>query len=186
MFQVNNGGFNNGYVCTSDRGCGLVSAAGTDEFLVGTSVSGDNAYWVSYYTYTSLPRNLPLITQAIYFPHKQNPIGATTNTGIVPTSWLLTSSRCPNENCYAAGDFQTVASNPFAGASTPFIKQSSHQADLFQSFTEDPGGTSNVPNFAPNFIQFPLGADLTGIGAPVPAGSDAALPPGETTGVPIH
>jgi len=188
-FQINNGGFNNAYLCTSDRGCGLVNAAGTDQFLVGTSVSGDSAYWVSYYVYTSAPRTLPLKTQAFYFPHGQSGIGATTNTGIDPTKWLPTNTRCfvsgQSENCYAAGDFHTVGSNPFASATTPFVKQSTtHLTDLFQSFTQNPPSEPNVPNFAPNTIWFPVGADLTSIGVTAAPGTLAALPPGETRGVP--
>ena len=47
-FQVKNGNLNNVVVCTSDWGCVFPNAATDDEFLVGTSVSGDNAYWVAY------------------------------------------------------------------------------------------------------------------------------------------
>ena len=183
-FQINNGGFNNAEICTSDRGCGIVNSVGSDQFLVGSSVSGDSGYWVSYYTYTSAPRTLPLITQAIYFPPGKAGIGATTNTGIDPTSWLLTSpsiARCPNTSCYAAGDFQTVASNPYASASTPFIKQSSHHNDLFQSFIEDPQGTSAAA-FVPNTIWFPLGADVSSLAGAGP--EQPGMPPGLTIGAP--
>jgi hypothetical protein len=167
-FQINNAGFNNVEICTSNRGCGIVNPYGTDEFLAGTSVSGDGGYWVSYYAYSSAPRTLPLITQAIYFPPGKAGIGATTNTGIDPTSWFLTGAsraRCPNNPCYAAGDFQTVASNPYAGASTPFVKQSSHINDLFQSFVQDPQGPATDQTFVPNTIWVPLGSDVSYLGA---------------------
>ncbi len=185
-FQVNNGGFNNVEICTPDRGCGVVNPYGTDEFLAGTSVSGDSGYWVSYYTYTSAPRTLPLITKAIYFPHGQAGIGAVTNTGIDPTSWFLTApsiARCPSTSCYAAGDFQTVASNPYAGASTPFIKQSSHIDDLFQSFLQDPQEPDPGTTFVPNTMWFPLGTDVSYLAAG--AGPEQpGLPPGLTRGAP--
>ena len=58
-----NSGFNNLSICTSDRGCGILNAAADDQFVQGTSVSGDPAqYWVSYYTYSTLQaRGLPLL-----------------------------------------------------------------------------------------------------------------------------
>jgi hypothetical protein len=181
--QVNNGGYNNVEICTSSRGCGVVNPAATDEFLAGTSVSSDNGYWVSYYTYTSAPRTLPLITRAIYFPPGQAGIGATTNTGINPTCWYSTTNRCPAlGSCYAAGDFQAVASNPYGGASTPFIKQSSNGNDLFQSFVQDPQGSS-TGTFVPNTMWVPLGTDISylGDGASPP---QPAFPPIVTKGVP--
>ncbi len=38
-FPVNNGGYNNIYMCASDRGCGFVNAANNDQFLAGASVA---------------------------------------------------------------------------------------------------------------------------------------------------
>ena len=182
-FQINNGGFNNAYMCTSNRGCGIVNSYGSDQFLVGASVSGDSGFWVSYYTYSSAPRTLPLSTQAIYYAPGKAGVGATTNTGIQPTSWYYSANRCPGEYCYGAGDFQTVASNPYASASTPFIKQSSDPDDLFQSFVEDPQESPGTGSFVPNTIWFPLGADVSYLG--IATGSEEpALPPGLTRGTP--
>lgn len=173
-FQINNGGYNNIYICTSDRGCGIVNSAPDDQFLVGTSVSADRGYWIGYLTYSTLvSRGLPLITQAIYFPAGLGPIGATTNTGIDPTSWLPVP-RC-STTCYGAGDFNTIASNPFAAATTPFVEQTARHNDLFQSFVQDPQA-SNVPNFKPAFVPYPIGADLSSIGQLVPAQSVALAP----------
>lgn len=183
-FQINNGGYNNVYICTSDRGCGIVNPEADDQFLVGNSVSGDRGYWIGYLTYSTLvSRGLPLITQAIYFPPGLPAIGATTNLGIDPTSWLLlpAPSRCSTA-CYGAGDFNTVASNPFANATTPFVEQTARQNDLFQSFVQDPP-TSNVSNFIPKFEAYPVGSDLTSLGQAVPAQS-VALPPDLTKGIP--
>lgn len=178
-FQVNNAGFNNAEICTPNRGCGLLNSYGSDQFLVGTSVSGDSGYWAAYYTYTSAPRTLPLTTQAIYCPPGKSRIGATTNTGINPTSWYE-PARCVT-SCFGAGDFQTVASNPYAAATTPFIKQSSYIDDVFQSFPEDPQGPASGESFVPNTIWFPLGADISYLAAgPV----QPALPPGLTIGLP--
>ena len=182
-FQVNNGGFNNVYICTADRGCGLVNAAADDQFLTGTSVSGDAGYWVGYYAYSTLnTRDLPLIKQAIYFPSGQPAIGATTNTNIDPTSWQVRFNRCTT-SCYAAGDFNTVSSNPFAASHHPFIQQSSRHDDLFQSFVQDPQATPNVPNFKPNFIPYPTGADLTTLATILPAAVQTALPPARKIGI---
>jgi hypothetical protein len=114
-FPVNISGYNNIMICTSDRGCGLANAAADDEFLQGTSVSGDQGYWLNYYTFSTLySRQIPLIMQAIYYPHGAAGIGATTTTGINPTQWvdLPTGRRCQFYYCYAAGDFNTIAHSP--------------------------------------------------------------------------
>jgi hypothetical protein len=182
-FQVNNGGWNNLEICTSDRGCGLVNAAADDEFLAGVSASADG-YWATYTTYSTLNnRSLPLITQAIYFPTGQGPIGATTNSNIDPTSWAVAGvpgqsppPRCASTECYAAGDFNTPSSNPFAGSNTTFVQTSSRQNDLFQSFQEDPQGTPNVHNFKPNFVPHRSGTNLVSHALPIPAGSEALSP----------
>lgn len=186
--QINNGGFNNVYFCTSNRGCGIANSAADDQFLNGVSVSGDQGYWISYLTFSTLQtRQLPLITQALYFASGKNGVGATTNTGIQPTSWLLRSDRCTMP-CYAAGDFNTVSSNPYASATTPFVSQDSRQTDLFQSFTEDPQAVPSVPNFVPNFVPYAMGSDLTFLGvletSLIP--TTAALPPGNTIGAALH
>src|SRR6185312_3933808 len=97
-----------------------------------------------------------------YFPHLQNGLGATTNNGILPTSWFIgpVASKCPSL-CFGAGDYGGIASNPYASASTPFVQQYGSNNALFQSFPVDPPDAGNVPNFNANFISFPIGADLT-------------------------
>lgn len=157
-----------------------------DEFLVGTSVSADSGYWVSYYAYQNAgtPRNPPLITQSIYLPHGQSGVGATTNSGIDPTSWTTTQRRClAGITCYEAGDFHTVASNPFAAATTPFIRTGiGRKNDIFQSFVQDPPGAPNVPNFKPNFVPIPQGAHVANLATPVQPGA-VGLPPGAKLGL---
>lgn len=180
-FPINNGGYNNVYICTSNRGCGIVDAAANDQFLAGTSVSADQGYWIHYMAYTGgAARTLPLVTRAIFFPPFLAGIGATTNTGIDPTSWLITT-RCFSL-CFAAGDYNTISSNPFAAASTPFLVRSARQNDLFQSFVQDPD-QGNVEQFVPRTIPYPIGADLTSIGLPVPPQS-VGVPPERRKGVP--
>ena len=190
-FAVNNGGFNNIEVCSSDRGCGLVNKGPDDQFLQGVSVAGNGQYWVSYYTYHATAPNpasltLPLITQAIFFPPGGTAIGATTNNNIVidPKSWTSANNqseaRCSVQlflNCFAAGDFQHIASNIYSAASTPFIAQTPPPSQipmLFQSFVQDPQRVPNIPNFKPNYVPISE-AELQLIGRP--------LPP-ETWGVP--
>ena len=185
-FQVNNGGYNNVYICTSDRGCGLVNAAATDQFLAGTSVSGDGGYWVAYLTYSTLvTRQVPLIARAICFPAGQAPIGATTKSGIDPTTWQIRydGSRC-TAYCFAAGDFNTVASNPYAAASTPFVAQDSRQTNLFQSFLEDPDAVSTGA-FKPNFVPYPAGANLVALARILPGTAQAyhGVPPSKKIGI---
>jgi len=187
---INFNGYSNVYMCTSDRGCGVVNAAISppdDQFLAGVSVSGDGGYWVSYLTYDPQygirSTNPRLMTQAIYFAPGANAIGATTKMGINPNAWIHQgAARCTGNwiYCLAAGDFNTVASNPFALATTPYVDQSSHQTDLFQSFVHDPQVQANVPNFIPNFIPFPVGTDLRPLAVLFPANDPASngVPPG--------
>jgi hypothetical protein len=186
-----NEGVNNVDICTSDRGCGTVNEANDDQFLAGVSVNSDG-YWVAYQTYPDVNgRSLPLITQAIYLPTNSSAVGATTNTGIDPTSWESSLHRCSdsggnNVACYGAGDFNTPSSNPSAGSNTTFVGASSQQTNLFNSFLQDPqAATANVPNFVPNFLPHAIGQDLTSLGGPIPAAASAfALPPSQTRGFP--
>jgi hypothetical protein len=185
VFQIDNGGFNNAYICTSSRGCGLVNAAADDEFLVGTSVSGDGGYWVNYYAYSSLNnRQLPLITQAVYFPSGQGPIGRTIDSGIDPSDWQPTAGACPS-TCYSAGDFNNIASNTSLVASTPDVSEDVFgDPVLYQNFLQDPQAPATPGTFTPNFIPYPMGADLLPIGRPLPlnAQGEQVLPP-ESAGV---
>lgn len=205
-FLVNNGGYTNVEDCTSDRGCGLVNpcpdfktphqCTGTDQFLAGTGTYNDKGYWISYYTYTTQPRALPLVTQAIYCPPGSACIGATTyNPGIDPTKWELVS-RCPPKSggptggaCNAAGDFQGIAAgrtaNQLPSSSDPFVLQSQCcTTSLFQVFVQDPQAPATPANFIPDTIWFPLGSDITYLSGPLPPGTDMAFAPGEVRGVP--
>jgi len=173
-FPVNNGGFNNLEMCNSNRGCGLVNSVVDDQFLGGTSVSADAAYWVSYYTYSTLnSRSIPLLKQSIYFPAAGSAIGATTHADINPTYWVHDpppSTRCGSIACFEAGDFHAIGSNPFGAASTPFVRQDTGNpfTDLAQDFVSDPPDPNGPGIFTPNFIPFPLGADITELAVPVP------------------
>ena len=158
----------------------MANPAADDEFLVGTSISGDGGVWIAYLAYSTLnTRQLPLITQALYFPAGPGSgIGATTNSGIDPTYWVPETNdaaRCPNSQCFASGDYAGIVSNPYAAASTPFVKQNPPTTynDMLQSFVQDPQGAPNVPNFTPKPIHFPLGGDIRGLAGPVPPQSAA-------------
>lgn len=163
-------GYNNVYVCTSDRGCGVVNSAPDDEFMSGVSVSGDSGYWVSYLTYSTLQtRNLPLIQQNIYFPPGQAPIGATTYSNIDPRIWPV---NCPNSicgisSCFLIGDYNGMSSNPYASSSSQFVRKVGTDSELRQVFSIDPPQKPNVENFKPNFIPYPVGANLTPLGLPL-------------------
>ena len=164
-------------------GCGLVNAAADDQFLGGTSVSADRAYWVSYYTYSTLnTRSIPLLKQTSYFPASGPNIGVTTHSDINPTYWVPdkpTSTRCGSVLCFEAGDFHTIASNPYAAASTPFIRQDTGYpfTDLAQDFVSDPPSPQGPGIFTPNFVPFPLGSDLTQLAVfvPLPTEYDGSL-----------
>ena len=176
-FQVNNSGFNNVVICTSTFGCAFVNlTAEDDEFLAGVSVSTDNAYWVSLTAYSSNDgmRQLPLISQAFYLPPPSGEIGARVNSDIDPATWNVSGpgggfvgGRC-TVTCLAAGDFASIASNPYAGASVPFLDGSASPNQMRQMFVVDPQSQSNVPNFRPNFVPIANGADISYMGAPVP------------------
>ena len=171
VFQINYSGYNNAYICTSNRGCGLVNAGADDEFLVGTSVSGDSGYWVNYYAYSTLnTRSLPLITQAVYFPAGSGPVGATTFSGVYPSSsWYFyeAGGRCP-AGCYAAGDYNNIASNPAMSSLTPIVTESTSLLPaLWNEFLTDPQGPPTAESFKPNFIPYPMSADLRSLGQPL-------------------
>lgn len=170
--------YNNIYICTSSRGCGLINAVANNQFLAGTSVSADGGYWVAYHTFSSNDVYgqgvLPLLTQAIYFfpppAPAQDPMYSTTFFNVDPKKWRFTYSRCGSQGCFAAGDYVGIASNPSRFASTPFIGQphSSRPGrnDLYQKYqyVQDvgagvAGGSSTQPR--PNFVPYPVGADLT-------------------------
>ncbi len=182
--------YNNIYIYMSSRGGGLVNAFPNDQFLAGTSVSGDGGYWVALHTFSSVdpPPSpygvLPLITQALYFypPPLPSPdrIGVTTHFNVNPKAWYYSKPtdlgyRCPLAlpGCYGSGDYAGIASNPSHYASTPFVAQAppsrpTHN-DLYQRFLlEPPAQTPSANSFVPNFIPYPIGADLRIVGQAVP------------------
>lgn len=184
-WQRNNSGWNNMEVCTPDRGCGTVNSQPDDQFLAGVSVSADG-YWAAYHTYSTLNnRSLPVITQAIYFRTGYAGIGATTNSNVAVTSWAVAGvpynsppPRCMDSSggvveCYAAGDYNTPTSNAYGASNTTYVQSSSRQNDLFQSFQQDPQALPNAPNFVPNFVAHPMGANLSAEALPVPPESGA-------------
>ena len=85
-----------------------------------------------------------------------------TASGIPATSWWPgTANRCAqNVYCYVQGDYVSIASNSFAGASTPFITSGGSFNAFRQLFLVDPPGDPIAGNFKPNFVPFPAGADL--------------------------
>jgi len=179
VFPVNNGGYNNIFIASSDRGNGLVNSYADDQFLGAVATSSDGGYWVNYYTFSDSNRNLPLIEQAIYIPPGASPIGATTSPagGISPTSWdqsFSASRGCPTP-CFSAGDYNGISSNPYASASTPYTMSGSTLTSLWQSFVQDPA-VSNLPTFTPNYLSFPIGADLTYLAGPISPTTYAASP----------
>ncbi len=190
VFPFNNQGYNNIFMCTSDRGCGIVNSATVDQFLGNTAVAVRNGtssseYWVSYLANNTLgTRNIPLILQGLFFAPGANAIGATVETGIDPTTWIVRNNRCPSApggTCYAAGDFATMGSNPYAAATLPFVKQSQYRTDLFQSFVKDPVSVPNLEQVKPNFVRYPVGSDLRPLGkehSPDYTGDDPRLPGG--------
>jgi len=164
-FQVNYQGYNNVAVCASNRGCGSVNQGPNDQFLMGASISGDMGTWVSYFTYNNPADRSPassINTHAFYYPPVGNPAAAVTASGIPATSWWPgTANRCAqNVYCYVQGDYVSIASNSFAGASTPFITSGGSFNAFRQLFLVDPPGDPIAGNFKPNFVPFPAGADL--------------------------
>jgi hypothetical protein len=135
---------------------------------------------------------------AFYLPPGQNPLAAITypaNPGIDPTSWEPTQRCGAGISCYAAGDFLTIASNPFAGATTPFLQKTGLGGDpcpsaggvndkLCQMFLQDPQNTPNAQSFKPNFVPIPKGANVSSLGKPVPPEA-YGVAPGLKIGTPI-
>lgn len=166
---VNFNGASNIMMCASSRGCGLVNAANDDEFLAGTSVSTDGRFWVSYFTYSSLgipatAGSLPLIKQSIFFPFSSGGgVGTSSDSDIDPSYWMPDQfDHCPKIACFSSGDFATIASNPFAGVTTPYTKHVPDGAGsdgnfnhMQQIFSIDPQGPPPPHNFKPNTIWFP-------------------------------
>ncbi len=150
--------YNNVEICTSDRGCGMPDQVANDQFLTGTSVSGDSGYWLAYLTYHT-PRQLNLDLRAVYFPPGQSGVYGIPYTGINPLKWReLNDARC-GVPCYSAGDYAGIASNPYAGASTPFVQEWSATNILLNTFLQDPPVSPNIPNFKGNFVAITVGSD---------------------------
>lgn len=137
--------YNNVIMCTSMWGaCYLVNSTTDDEFLASTSMSGDGGVWVSYVAYSTLQtRQLPLITQSIYFPASGGAVGGTTYSGIDPTWWKVDGGLCIGP-CFNGGAYWKMSSNPYMGASAPFIVQDAAPLNaVWQAFVQDPPGPCN-------------------------------------------
>jgi len=80
------------------------------------------------------------------------------------------------------GDFNTISSNPFAAATTPFIQPNL----LKQDFVEDPQGTSDLVNFTPNYVPIALGADVVSVGLRPTGQESYSPPPVEMIGAPLY
>jgi hypothetical protein len=155
-------GYSNTYICTNFRGCGFVNQGPADEFLAATHIASDNSVWVSYKTFAS---GTTLRQDAFYFPTSGPTSGAIVYPSITPASWYpapASLSRC-GSTCYTEGDYTHITSNPFAAASLQFISSSPLTNFLYQNFVQDPPGTGNIPQLVPNFVPFPLGADVKGL-----------------------
>lgn len=123
---------------------------------------------------------LPLIKQSIFFPYTSGDgVGATVDSNIDPSYWALYQQFCDGtENCFHAGNFATIASNPYAGVTTPYTKQvpdinpPSPDASfnhMQQIFSVDPQGTPIANNFKPNTIWFLPGTQtIANLAKPVP------------------
>lgn len=181
---VNYSGYNNIMICASTRGCGIANAALDDEFLQGVSVSTDGRFWVSYFAYNLNSQGnevLPLIKQSIFFPYTSgNGVGATVDSNIDPSYWAIYQQYCDGtENCFHMGDFATIASNPYAGVTTPYTVQvpdtsppspDSSFNHMQQIFSIDPQGIPSATSFKPNTIWFPAGTkSIAYLANPVPS-----------------
>lgn len=162
-----------------------MNTGATDELMAGASVSADSGYWASYLFFVNPATDNTLTLQTFYYPSGQNGIVANPNSGIDPRSWYyIAAGRGCSVPCFGEGDYAGIASNVLESASAPFVLTSSaHTTDLWQTFVQDPQAVSDIPNFTPNFVPIPVGADVTYMGSPVPP-SQWAVPPGDKAGPP--
>jgi hypothetical protein len=65
------------------------------------------------------------------------------------------------------GDYVGMAANSWAGAMAPLVIASAPGTALRQNFFADPPQRSNIQNFRPNFVPYPLGSDLRFLGNPL-------------------
>jgi hypothetical protein len=157
--------YNNAYICTSFRGCGVVNAGPADQFLGATVTSGDRAPWVTYSLVDAVQQGPLVSQQSIYFPSGGSAIGAQNYTNsVVLGDWYQAPAGTPGcgttYTCWQAGDYQGISANPYASSSVSFVSGSPIGTALVQQFLQDPDGTTPTPNFAPDFVSFPMGADF--------------------------
>jgi len=146
---VNNYGNANVYMCTSDRGCGLVNPSPYDQFLASTAISDDGTYWVNYHTFTTsgVPANSTppsnVFAQIIAYPPGQSGVGDTVIQGTAPATWAPVLGRCAG-SCYAGGDYAKMAPSHDSRASAmPYLRQEyAKNNDLFSLFLRNPTGSA--------------------------------------------
>jgi hypothetical protein len=111
VVPINNGGRNNAYICTSDRGCGLVNQAPYHQFMASTTIGSDGSYWVTYLSYTPSVQHPAsnAFSQVVRFPPQGFGVGATTTQGSAPASWAPHPFRCAGGSSYVAGDYAKIA-----------------------------------------------------------------------------
>ncbi len=178
-FPVDYYGRNNIATCNSEltpSPCALLDADATrDQFLQGSSTAsafGDPAgrqdYWHSLYTiHTTQPA---LLMKKIYYQPPGGgwpPVGYVLQTGSAPTDpilsvdpqqWRPRIDKCAGPQhgtttpCWDGGDYGQIASNRNAYAAAMF-----HSPELRAALVWDPPGE---PQFRPNTISLPMGADL--------------------------
>jgi hypothetical protein len=174
-FPVNNGGYNNIYLCTSDRGCGFVNATNNDQFLAGTAIGAHPGtaqadYWCSYLTFhSSGTRSLPLAVQSAYLPAGGAAVVSTTSSNVDPSAWLVRGDRCI-DNCYTAGDFAGIAASLSSIVSAPFVQRDAVKNNLFQAFFQMPSSTAYF-SANPSLGTYAVGASLQSLGLTLPAQS---------------
>lgn len=144
----------------------------TDLFAQGVATSSQGDIWFEMLTYSGAPnRTLPLVQIASYRQTNGTYISGQPQKNIDPTSWgfFVSTSRCDIVPCYSLGDYQRPAANGYAGATLPFIQQSSRQTDLMQDFVQDPqaGGLDPVAGLQFGPVQ-PFGSDSRYPGAVPP------------------
>jgi len=157
------------------RGGGIAHRSGEDQFLAGVSVSGDGGYWLTYWT-TQFAPLVRMKRQAIYFPPGLDWVGADVKGNVMPDKWkriLPGVLPCPSGSlaCFAPGEYNTISSNPFAGACTPFVDTNYFYGPtgLSQLFLQDPPAPVRPENFKPIFYPANPLTDLAALSGQLPA-----------------
>jgi len=162
------------YIHTSSRGGGIAHRSGPDQFLPAVSVSGDGGYWLSYWTFQNESPVFPLVKRhVLYFPLGEVGIGAEPKLNVNPSKWVRVGTGllgCLSPvGCFEAGDYHTMASNPFAGSLMPYVDNGlPGPTSLGQQFLQDPPAPLQPAHFKPVFFPIDSGTDLKALaGTPV-------------------